>query len=510
MDSTHRHLWALHRRGLLRGATGLAALAATQGCAIAQPAEASHPFSLGVASGDPLPDGVVLWTRLAGAALPASVPVAWEVAEDEGFRQVVQAGTAEALATAGHSLHVELAGLRPGRHYWYRFTALGERSPAGRTRTAPAPGEATPVRFVNAGCQMYEHGHFTAWRHVAAEELDFVFHYGDYIYEYGAAIPGQRRWGVEVRRHQGGECVSLAEYRQRYAQYHADADLQAAHAAHPFIPSFDDHEVENNWAADHSARSGRDPAFLLRRAAAFQAWWENMPVRRALLPRGPDIAMHRRFGFGRLLNLHVLDTRQYRDPQPCNDGFRAPCEAVARPDAQMLGAAQEAWLLGGIGAAAATWQVLGQQVMMMQRRRGSTLGMDGWDGYPAARARLLAGLRDRRANAVVLTGDVHSAWAGTLHENPDDPASPALATEFVGTSISSGGDGSDGGAEAVLRQNPHIGFYNNRRGYTLHRATAARLEAVFRAVAQVSTPGAPRQDKVAFVVEAGRAGLLPG
>ena len=516
MDSTTRHLAALHRRGLLRGATALAALAVTQGCTRAEATQGGL-FSLGVASGDPLPDGLLLWTRLATAPLEfgggiaeRAIPVGWELAEDAGFRRVVQTGATEARAEAGHSVHVEVTGLQPGRPYWYRFTAQGQRSATGRSRTTPAAGSAQPVRFVNAGCQMYEHGHFTAWRHIAAEELDFVFHYGDYIYEYAEVPTGQRRWGREVRRHVGGECVTLAEYRRRYAQYHADPDLQAAHAAHPFIASFDDHEVQNNWAGEHSATLGFDPAFLLRRAAALQAWYENMPVRRALLPRGPAMVMHRRFGFGGVLDLHVLDTRQHRDPQPCNDGFRAPCEAVARPGAQMLGAAQEQWLLDGAARSRAAWQVLGQQVMMLQRRRGTTLNMDAWDGAPAARARLLAGLAARRANAVVLTGDVHSAWAGELRLNPDDPASPVVATEFVGTSITSGGDGSEGGAESILAQNPHVRFYNNRRGYTLHLATAGRMQAVFRAVDVVSTPGAPLRDRASFVVEAGRAALLAG
>ena len=206
----------------------------------------------------------------------------------------------------------------------------------------------------------------------------------------------------------------------------------------------------------------------------------------------------------------MLDTRQYRDPQPCNDGFRAPCEAVARPGAQMLGAAQEHWLLDGVARSRAAWQVLGQQAMMLQRRRGSTLNMDAWDGYPAARARLLAGLAERRANAVVLTGDVHSAWAGELRLDPDNLASPALATEFVGTSITSGGDGSDGGAESILAQNPHVRFFSNRRGYTLHQATAARMTAVFRGLDFVSAPGAPLRDRARFVVEAGRAAVLAG
>lgn len=513
MDSIARDIIDLGRRGALRGALAIAALAALPGTLRGQ--VAGYPFSLGVASGDPWPDGVVLWTRLAteplalgGGMGDAEVALGWEVAADEGFARILQRGTARATVETGHAVHVVVSGLVPARPYWYRFTAMGAQSPVGRTRTAPAPGDVPArLRLVNAGCQMFEHGHFTAWGHVAAEApLDAVFHYGDYIYERGARAPGVRGWGPRVRDHLGGDCLTLADYRRRHAQYRAEPDLQAAHAAHPFIMTFDDHEVENNWAATHSGRRDPEAMFLLRRAAAFQAWRENMPVRVAFTPPGPGIGMHRRFGFGRLLTLHALDTRQYRDPQPCNDGFRLPCAEVSRPEAQMLGATQEAWLLDGVARAGTTWQVLGQQVMMMRRERQGAVSMDSWDGYPAARARLLAGLHERRANTVVLTGDVHAGWAGTLRLDPQDPGSAAVATEFVGTSITSEGNGTEtvGNTEATLATNPHIAFYNNRRGYTLLKVTAQHAEAAYRAVPFVTTPGAPLEDRGRFVVEPGR------
>ena len=378
-----------------------------------------------------------------------------------------------------------------------------------------------PVRFIHAGCQHLEHGWFTAWRHVAEEaEIDFVFHYGDYIYETAGRSPGQPGgFGPAVRRHAGGTCRTLAEYRQRYAQYQSDPDLAAAHAAHPFVASFDDHEVENNWAGLRSEADGggsRPPvavpeaAVLARRAAAFQAWWEAMPLRRAQRPRGAAILAHRRLRFGRLLDLHVLDTRQYRDDQPCGDVNGPACEAVARPAAQMLGPAQEAWLLGNLGPAGATWQVLAQQVMLMPRRlaRGG-ISMDKWDGYPAARARLLAGLAARRvANPVILSGDVHTAWAGDIRAAEDGPP---VASEFTATSITSSGDGSEAlpGTAATLARNPHVRFFNNRRGYCLHAAGPGRLETTFRAVAAVTRPGAAREDRGRFLLEAGRPGLQP-
>jgi alkaline phosphatase D len=449
----------------------------------------------------------------------AQVPVEldWELARDERFTRLARRGSALALPEHGHAVHVEVDGLQPGRFYWYRFRLGRVTSPIGRTRTAPSPA-AMPgrLRFASAGCQHWEDGHFTAWRHLAEEpDLDLVFHYGDYIYESADR-------GSGPRRHVGGATVSLDDYRRRYAQYHVDPDLAAAHAAHPFVSSFDDHEVENDWAGAQSVEDGRSPRhpvavppeqFLPRRAAAFQAWWENMPVRRAQLPQGPDVVMYRRLRFGALAEFHILDTRQYRDDQPCGGRPIRPCAEVTRPRAEMLGEAQERWLLNGLAHSGARWQVLAQQVMMMRRELpGGALSMDAWDGYPAARSRLLAGIRDRGiSNVVVLSGDVHNAWAGDLHLDPLDERSPAVASEFVASSITSSGDGSEELPETaeILRRNPHIAFFNNRRGYTVHEATPVHLATAFRAVPYVSRTGAPREDRGHFVVEAGRPGVMP-
>ncbi|MCQ4160567.1 alkaline phosphatase D family protein [Roseomonas sp. GC11] len=525
MDSIARHILDLSRRGLLRGGLGMAALAALQPAgarhALAQPPRFERdPFTLGVASGDPWPEGVVLWTRLApeplaGGGMPRqAVPVRWQLSEEPEMRRVVREGEALAYPEFGHAVHVELEGLRPGRFYWYRFQAGEALSPIGRTRTAPAPGAAPAgLRFVNAGCQHYEHGHFTAWRHIAGEgELDFVFHYGDFIYEYGPR-------GGQPRRHNSPEVYTLDDYRNRYALYRMDPELMAAQAAHPFLHSFDDHEVDNDWAGPFSEEDGSRPdrpavppeLFALRKQAAFQAWYEHMPLRRAQLPRGPEIQAWRGFRFGGLLEVSVLDTRSGRTDQPCGGATAAPCEGWADPAARMMDPAQEAWLMERLRPGRARWQVLAHQVPILKRDFGAPgaprYSMDKWDGYPAARERLLrhveeSGLRD----LIAVSGDVHAAWAGTLHR---EGGGAALGTEFTATSISSGGDGSETMANTpkVMAQNPHLGFFNNRRGYTLHEVAADRFLATYRAVAEVSHPGAAREDRGAFVVEPGRPGL---
>jgi len=523
MDSTTRGILHLARRGLLRAGLAAAALRAVALPARAQ--SAGHPFQLGVAAGDPWPDGFVIWTRLATAPLEpgggmgaAPVEVAWEVAGDPRFATIARRGTALARPEAAHAVHVEVTGLAPGRPWFYRFLARGQASPIGRARTAPPPGSApTRLSLVLAGCQHYEHGLFTAWRHIADEpELDLVFHYGDYIYEYAGRPVGSRGWGGVVRSHLGAETLTLEEYRQRHAQYRLDPDLQAAHAAHAFAVSFDDHEVENNWAGPIGQRFPRFPPhppellrdFALRKAAAFQAWYEHMPVRAAARPQGAAITSFRRLRYGRLATLHVLDTRSFRDDQPCGDRGGVPCAEVARPDAQMLGAAQEAWLLDGLTNAEG-WQLLAQQVPVMPHvTAGGGISMDKWNAYPAARARLIRGLLERRvADPVILSGDVHQARVGALHRDPDDPATAPVASEFVATSISSEGDGADlpNRAAEFRAANPHLGFLHGRRGYTRLDLAAARLEARCVSLPYVTRAGAPAETAARFVVERGRA-----
>ena len=534
---THRatplieHVRSLSRRGLLRGASASALLVALTPAASrhvwAQPVFAGYPFRLGVASGDPHPDGLVIWTRLApdplnGGGLPnRAVPVTWEVARDDRFTQVARRGETLARPELGHSVHVEVEGLEPGRPYWYRFRAGAEVSPVGRSKTAPAAG-AMPasIRFANAGCQRYEDGYFTAYQHLAREELDFVFHYGDYIYEYRNRNDANPR----LREIPGDEIYTIVDYRNRYALYKLEPELQAAHAAHPFLSSYDDHEVDNNWAGETSEEDGSETFpvavppeyFALRKQMAFHAWYENMPVRRAQLPRGPAINAYRRLRYGQLAEINVLDTRQYRDDQPCGDGIKVACPGVANPNAQIMGPDQERWLFDGLGRSDAVWNILAQQVVVMRRDLAAAgepqLSMDKWDAYPAARDRLFRHLEAARVKGlVVLTGDVHNAWAGDLKADFANPASATLGTEFVATSISTGGDGFDidDVRRNQLARNPHIKYFNNRRGYSVHEANKDRMIVHFRAVDTVAREGAPLVTKTSLAVEAAKAGVSP-
>ena len=516
------------RRTLLKGfgASVLLTLGGsiTSGRVWADPVFRHYPFSLGVASGDPTPTGVVLWTRIApepfaGGGMPnRPVDVRWQVARDERMRDVAATGSELARPELGHTVHAEVEGLDPGRDYFYQFTVGGERSPVGRTRTLPAAGApVSGIRFGVVGCQRYEDGYFTAFRHLAAERFDVVYHYGDYIYEYRHVVPGERTQPVVRRMPEPyDEIYTLVDYRNRYAVYKADPDLQAAHASAPFLMSFDDHEVDNNWAGDVSEENTPPELFRLRRAAAFQAWYENMPVRRALLPRGPGLPMHRRFGIGDLIDINVLDTRQYRSDQPCNDGTKSNCVEALDPSRTMLGEAQERWLYDGFGASRARWNVLAQQVAVMRMDRDpdpavAAMSMDKWDGAVAARDRLFAAIRDSRlANPVVLTGDIHNNWAGELKANFDDERSATLGVEFIATSATSGGDGSDTRPEtqAILAQNPHIRFYNNQRGYMRHVVSKDRWQADFRVVERVSVPNEPVRTRKSYTVEAGRPALV--
>lgn len=472
----------------------------------------ANPFSLGIASGDPAPDGFVIWTRLVPEPLEPhggmpieGVPVRWEVAGEPDFRSTVAKGEALARPEVAHSIHVEIVGLRPDRPYFYRFEAGGERSVAGHARTLPLAGSASQrLRFGVAGCQDYEAGYYTAYRHLAAEELAFIFHYGDYIYEYG---PG----ADAVRKHIGGPIMSLDDYRRRHGQYKMDSDLQAVHAAHAFFMTFDDHEVANNWAGDSDETGIPPEIFRLRRAAAFQAWYEHMPVRRGQLPAGPAIQLYRRARYGTLAEFDFLDTRQFRTNQPCGDGYKANCAEVSSPRAHMVSADEEAWLTRNLQGRDTRWNVVAQQVMMMAldcRKQpdatpGKLLNLDSWAGYEVQRERLLARMRGLD-NVVVLTGDEHTNYASLLHDR-DRP----VAVEFVGTSISSDGDGQDMppfGA-AYLANNPQLKFINNQRGYLACDVTPDEWRTDFMVVDRVSTPGGRLSKRATWAVARGEPAL---
>ncbi|WP_342362304.1 alkaline phosphatase D family protein [Terrarubrum flagellatum] len=517
------------RRGFLRAAAG-SGLLLTSGAifdqrAWADPVFAAYPFSLGVASGEPAPDGFVIWTKLApkpfernGGMPMKPVEVAWEIGSEQNMRTILQRGVAVARPELGHAVHVEIAGLQANRDYFYRFSVGGERTITGRARTSPPPGAPLDRLSVGVvGCQRYDDGYFTAYRHVAEERFDVVFHYGDYIYEYRVVRPGERPLAVaRVMPTEPDVTYTLSDYRLRYAIYKSDPDLQLAHASAPWLVSFDDHEVENNWADMHSEKPGVPPEiFALRRVAAFQAWYEHMPLRPSAMPRGAFIDAHRRFDFGTLAQFNVLDTRQHRTTQPCGDGSHAACADALKPDNTMMGASQEAWLYDGFRSSGARWNVLAQQVMLMRHDRDPSpdkigYSMDKWDGAVAARERLFKAIEESKlANPVVLTGDIHQNWAGELKADFDKASSKTLGVEFVATSITSGGDGADitRGGEVMLSKNPHMRFFNNQRGYMRHILTPERWQADYRVLDRVSVAGAPVKTRKSFVVEAGKTVL---
>ncbi|MFF1419012.1 alkaline phosphatase D family protein [Streptomyces sp. NPDC058280] len=521
------------RRAML-AASGTAALALAAGGLSAGRAGADErfredPFTLGIASGDPWPDGFVLWTRLAprpldpdgaGGMPPHSVGVFWEVAADELFRHVVRRGWTRAVAELAHSVHIEVKGLQPGREYFYRFRAGGVLSPVGRTRTAPSPySRPKALNFAFVSCQAWFEGFYTAYQHLAEEDIDLVLHLGDYIYENPIDAMGGVR-NVPVAAELRPEPMNLVQYRNRHALHRFDPDLIAAHRAHPWAVVWDDHEVEDNWARDISkvdTEPDGDPAvFRERAAAAFQAYYEHLPLRLPNKPRGFDARMYRGLRYGRMATFHILDTRLFRDDQPCGDGIKSGCDERLSPSRSLLGAEQERWLYNSLGRSDATWNLIPQQIPVTQVDTdpgpGQSFVMDFWDGYVASRQRLFQQISDRNVrNPVVLTGDMHRHLAADLKQNYDDPDSPTVGVEFVGTSIATGKDGMDldpSGA-SLLAANSHIKFTNYQRGYVRCSLTPETCRADFRVLPYVTTPGAPVSTRTSFVTEAGRPGVKP-
>ncbi len=510
------------RRDVLKAmlALGAAAVAPAEAQLLAQPRFSSNPFTLGVASGYPLPASVALWTRLApqpdapgGGMGPETVPVRWEVASDEAMKNVVASGTGYATAAWGHSVHVEVFGLEPARWYWYRFTAGDAQSATGRTRTAPG-ANANPerLRVALASCQHYEQGHFGAYRHMVADEPDLVLFVGDYIYE--------SSWGRDhVRKHGAPEPHTLDDYRARFALYKSDPDLIAAHAACPWVVTWDDHEVENDYANDVSENLDPREWFLARRAAAYKAYYEHMPLRRAMVPFGPDMTLYARQAFGNLAQFHVLDNRQYRAPEACPRPARggsnvvdaAQCAELGDPARTMLGRQQEAWLDAGLAASRAKWNILAQQTMMaqfdQQPGNGRKAWTDSWDGYPAARRKLLESVRDRKvANPVVIGGDVHMFYVTDLKADFDNAGSPAIASEFVGTSITSQSWPQER-INGFLPDNPHVRHAESRyRGYLRFELTPKQMRCDLRGMESVQKRDAACSTISSWAVEDGRPG----
>jgi alkaline phosphatase D len=504
------------RRNFLLGAgflTGLT-IASQWHPVLANSKFSSYPFSLGVASGDPLPDAVVIWTRLApdplsGGGMPlVNVPVRWQVALDENMRQVVRRGTVLATPELAHSVHVDVCGLDPNRWYWYQFQTGKEVSPVGRTRTAPAfYSSISQLNFAFVSCQDWQNGYYTAYRHLAEENLDLVVHLGDYIYEYGP-LPGG------PRQHNSPEIITLADYRDRYALYRTDSNLQAAHGAFPWIVTWDDHEVDNNYANLIPEDNQTREAFRKRRANAYQAYYEHMPLRRSSLPKGPDLLLYRRLTFGNLAEFNVLDTRQYRTNQPCDDGLKPRCPKAFDPNATMTGSKQEKWLRKGLDQSRSRWNVIAQQTMLAEYNFNSSPGlgvfnMDQWDGYVAARNRLLSFLNQRQpSNPVVISGDIHSSWVHDLKLDFNNPNSATVGTEFVGTSISSDFPTQFiAPAQAALTNNPHTKFFDGAfRGYVRCKLTPQRWQSDYRVVSSIVDLNASVKTLASFTVQNGKPG----
>lgn len=463
----------------------------------------ADPFVLGVASGDPTPTSVVLWTRLApDGGMPAvDVEVEWTVALDPALTDVVATGSTIASPTGAHSVHVDAGGLAPGRWYHYGFSLGRHRSPVGRTRTAPPFGAPTGrVRLGVSSCQNWEDGAYAAHDHAAGEPLDLFVWLGDYVYE-GRSI------GDPPRRHPEHEATTLQDYRDRYALYKQDPALRANHAARPWLVTWDDHEVQNDYAGSHAVGGDPPAAFLARRAAAYRAWWEHMPVRLPP-PDGPNLAIHRTVAWGDLVAIHLLDTRQHRDDQPVDGrsgplpelggrelpGVRAVGPTASDPTHTMLGADQEAWLVGAVGRSDARWDALAQSVLMQGLDLGDGLTVtDTWDGYSANRAALLGRLATAGSrNLVVLTGDLHAGAVGTVRTDPFAPEAPVVATEIVAPAISSSfGEAAVRLVERVRPVNPQLRHFDARNGYCVCDVTPSTWTTTFLAVRDVSDHRSP-------------------
>ncbi len=514
------------RRGFLCQASRLALLA-TAGTAVAREPSKKYPFSLGVASGSPLPNAVILWTRILADPLDASPPsplaikVRWEVADDEGFRHIVTKGTAIALPALAHSVHVDATGLQPDRWYFYRFILGDAISPVGRTRTAPAAGSMPSMLKVAVGsCQHWEFGCYGAHRHIARAAPDLVAFLGDYIYEWG---PYQLHHPEKVGS--GDECFNLSQYRRRYAQYKSDLHLQASHHAAPWIVTWDDHEVANDYAALRDERLADD--FAQRRAAAYQAFYEHMPLRLPAQRSFANVQMYQRYDWGRLARFHVLDDRQYRAVQACtppdrggsSSVSRRDCPALFDPARTMLGAPQEAWLEQGLRSSNASWNVIAQQTLMAQSSYvhlpdppTGRYWTDGWNGYPVARQRLLESLRASGARGpLVLSGDVHTFYAAELRADINQPVSrdnPLIATEFCAGSVTSSSR-PQASTDQFVSVNPHIKLgRSDLRGFALLEISPDKTVTHLVALDDVDQADSPVFGLADFMVEAGRPGAL--
>jgi alkaline phosphatase D len=463
-------------------------------------------FRHGVASGDPLSDRVVLWTRVTPpfdyaqgkpVAQTGAIDVEWMLARDPRMSRVVGRGATRTSSARDFTVKIDAASLDPATTYYYRFAALGEQSPIGRTRTLPS-GSADRIRFALASCANYPFGFFNVYGRIAARaDLDAVLHLGDYLYEYANANYGNRPGvgdGTALGRipAPNKELIALDDYRARYAQYREDPDLQAAHRQHPFIVIWDDHEYANNaWSGGAQNHQANEGSWLVRRRAAAQAWREWMPVR----VEGDEVFGYRKFTFGGLADLFMLDTRIVGRDQQVATG--KDIAAVERASRQLLGTTQEEWLFGGLRESARArrpWQILGQQIMFSPQAAMGTQGgaTDSWEGYRAARNRVFDAFRQAQggtaasagtSHLVVFTGDVHSSWAYDIARDPFAKYDPhtgrgAIGSEIVTSSVTSPSGVTAERAATLLEQRPHLKFVEGEhRGYVVVDITRERLQA---------------------------------
>lgn len=473
------------------------------------PELAADPFTLGVASGDPTTTAVILWTRLApdhtaddgAGGMPAEdADVIWEVALDDDFADLVAAGVFTTTAAHAHSAHVDATDLAPGTEYRYRFRYADWTSPVGRTRTLP---DGSPDRFgigvVN--CQMYEAGHYAAYRHLLDEEIDLVLHLGDYVYEYPFNILPDRP--VLPDRY----LETVEDFRLRYAVYKADADLQAAHQRFPFVVTWDDHEVANNYMGDllpDDDPTAAEPKGVARKAAAYQAWWEHLPTRTPA-PDSSELAIYQAVTAGDLFRLHVLDQRQYSDLPPCRDSSQAAtdygdCDARTAEDRTRLGDEQEGWLERSLAEGGVTWNLLGNPVVLAGVDGGTDEAayyLDTWDGFPQARTRLIEQLA-AVDNPVVLTGDYHAGMVLDVRATPFDQDTDLVAPEFMAPPVSSPLFSAD-----VSARTPQLREQINAHGYLTVEVTPDALTATFRCLDDVAEADTSVETRATWTVDAG-------
>lgn len=526
MHKISRQLSGMDRRRFLnltwRTVGASLALAALPGKDLFAARFGTNPFTLGVASGDPTPDGILLWTRLApdptdpSSISRSAVPVGWRVATDDTMRHVVARGVAIAPAELAHSVHVDVKGLNSGRDYFYQFDVGEEESPVGHFRTAPAEDEMVErLRFAFATCQDWPSGYYIAYRDMLRNDLDLVLHLGDYTYEY--AIGSSRRGGL-VPAGYAEETVDLRTYRLRHTLYKLDPDLQAAHAKFPFAVIWDDHEVANDYSGLAPEYGAPSPEFTARRAAAYQAYYEHMPIR-GFTQKWPSarLRIYRRLRYGKLAEFTLLDDRQYRTDNPCGDGESLRCPAALGDQYTMLGRVQEHWLSTGFARSGARWHIIGQQLLIAQLEhftiKPNWFWNDAWDGYPLARQRLLSEVvRTNLKNPVFLTGDWHSTFVNDLKLDFKDPRAKTVATEFVTPAITTGGDATPYGPyyAPMVPFNPHIKYYEgDKRGYFVATVTPKQMQLDLRFMSSVENQNGVGHTEKSFVVLDGEPGAQP-